>query len=209
PLPPPRCRRNARSAGGAPSRWRRTSSGPHLPFARPFHPSRTRKRGWAAPRLSRRGRSGTRWPHRRDARSPRARSAADLARDLAGEAHGWRRRYGRGHGRLRSRARRAQLDRLPGSNLCAIGDPDQAIYGFRGADASGFERFSQDHPAARLVRLARNYRSSGSIVTASAQVIASSPSGPIAEVVRDMHERVAVHTAATERAEAESVVAAI
>ena len=96
-----------------------------------------------------------------------------------------------------------------GSNLCAIGDPNQAIYGFRGADASGFERFRQDHPAARLVRLARNYRSSGSIVTASAQVIASSPIGPIAEVVRDMHERVAVHTAATERAEAESVVAAI
>jgi ATP-dependent DNA helicase UvrD/PcrA len=96
-----------------------------------------------------------------------------------------------------------------GSNLCAIGDPDQAIYGFRGADASGFERFRQDHPAARRVRLARNYRSSGSIVTASAQVIASSPSGPIAEAVRDMHERVAVHTAATERAEAESVVAAI
>jgi DNA helicase II / ATP-dependent DNA helicase PcrA len=96
-----------------------------------------------------------------------------------------------------------------GSNLCAIGDPNQAIYGFRGADASGFERFRQDHPAARIVRLARNYRSSGSIVTASAQVISSSPSGPIAEVVRDMHERVAVHTAATERAEAESVVAAI
>ena len=96
-----------------------------------------------------------------------------------------------------------------GSNLCAIGDPNQAIYGFRGADASGFERFRQDHPAARVVRLARNYRSSGSIVTASAQVIASSPSEPIAEVVRDMHERVAIHAAATERAEAESVVAAI
>ena len=95
------------------------------------------------------------------------------------------------------------------SNLCAIGDPNQAIYGFRGADASGFERFRQDHPGARTVRLARNYRSSGSIVTTSAQVIASSPSEPIAEVVRDMHERVAIHTAATERAEAESVVAAI
>jgi len=96
-----------------------------------------------------------------------------------------------------------------GSNLCAIGDPNQAIYGFRGADASGFERFRQDHPAARVVRLARNYRSTGSIVTASAQVMASSPSEPIAEVMRDMHERVAIHTAATERAEAESVIAAI
>jgi len=96
-----------------------------------------------------------------------------------------------------------------GSNLCAIGDPNQAIYGFRGADASGFERFRQDYPGARTVRFARNYRSSGSIVTASAQVIAPSPSEPIAEVVRDMYERVAIHTAASERAEAESVVAAI
>jgi superfamily I DNA/RNA helicase len=97
----------------------------------------------------------------------------------------------------------------PESNLCAIGDPNQAIYGFRGADASCFERFCQDYPAARIVRLARNYRSSGTIVTASAQVIASRPSEPIAEMVRDMHERIAVNTAPTERAEAESIVKAI
>ncbi len=97
----------------------------------------------------------------------------------------------------------------PESNLCAIGDPNQAIYGFRGADASCFERFRQDYPAARIVRLARNYRSTGTIVTASAQVIASRPSEPIAEMVRDMHERIAIHTAPTERAEAESIVKAI
>src|SRR5437762_1617003 len=116
-LYPPRCRRNARSAGGAPSRWRRTSGGSHLPFARPFHPSRARKRGGAAPRLSRRGRSGTRRPHRRDARSSRARSAAGLACDLAGEAHAWRRGYRRGQGRLRRSARRAQLGRLRGCHI--------------------------------------------------------------------------------------------
>jgi DNA helicase II / ATP-dependent DNA helicase PcrA len=97
----------------------------------------------------------------------------------------------------------------PDSNLCAIGDPNQAIYGFRGADASCFERFRQDYPAARIVRLARNYRSTGTIVTASAQVIASRPREPIAEMVRDMYERIAINTAPTERAEAESVVQAI
>jgi DNA helicase-2/ATP-dependent DNA helicase PcrA len=97
----------------------------------------------------------------------------------------------------------------PDSNLCAIGDPNQAIYGFRGADASCFERFRQDYPAARIVRLARNYRSTGTIVAASAQVIASRPSEPIAEMVRDMHERIAINTAPTERAEAESIVKAI
>src|SRR5262249_20554315 len=47
----------------------------------------------------------------------------------------------------------------PASNLCAIGDPNQAIYGFRGADASCFERFRQDYPAARIGRPTRNYRS--------------------------------------------------
>ena len=94
-------------------------------------------------------------------------------------------------------------------NLCVIGDPDQAIYGFRGADASCFDRFRQDYPASRLVRLARNYRSTGTIVTASAQVIAGRSSEAIAEIVRDMHERIAVHTAPTEAAEAESVVKSI
>jgi len=97
----------------------------------------------------------------------------------------------------------------PESNLCAIGDPNQAIYGFRGADASCFDRFRQDWPAARSVRLARNYRSTGTIVTASTQVIASRPREPIAAMVRDMHERIAIHTAPTERAEAESIVKAI
>jgi ATP-dependent DNA helicase UvrD/PcrA len=97
----------------------------------------------------------------------------------------------------------------PAANLCVIGDPNQAIYGFRGADASCFERFRQDYPAARTVHLRRNYRSTGTIVTAAAQVIASSPSAPIAEIVRDMHERIAIQTAPTERAEAESIVKAI
>ena len=59
----------------------------------------------------------------------------------------------------------------PDGNSVPIGDPNQAIYGFRGADASCFDRFRQDYPAARTVRLARNYRSTGTIVTASAQVI--------------------------------------
>jgi DNA helicase-2/ATP-dependent DNA helicase PcrA len=97
----------------------------------------------------------------------------------------------------------------PEGNLCAIGDPDQAIYGFRGADASCFDRFRQDYPAARIVRLTRNYRSTGTIVAAASQVIASRPSEPIAEIVRDMYERIAIHTAPTERAEAESIVKAI
>src|SRR5205085_862264 len=95
----------------------------------------------------------------------------------------------------------------PGTNICVIGDRDQAIYGFRGADASCFARFGAEHPTARTVRLGRNYRSTGTIVTASAQLIGSARSdAPIAEVVREMHERITLHAAPTERAEAEFVV---
>jgi DNA helicase II / ATP-dependent DNA helicase PcrA len=98
----------------------------------------------------------------------------------------------------------------PPANLCAIGDPNQAIYGFRGADASCFERFAQDYPTAATVRLRRNYRSSGTIVSASSQLIAaSSEEAVIAEVVRAIRERITIHTAPTERAEAEFVAAAI
>src|SRR6266542_3612242 len=48
----------------------------------------------------------------------------------------------------------------PDGNLCAIGDPDQAIYGFRGADVGFFLRFRQDFPGAATAQLTRNYRSS-------------------------------------------------
>jgi uncharacterized protein (TIGR00375 family) len=60
----------------------------------------------------------------------------------------------------------------PDGNLCAIGDPDQAIYSFRGADVSFFLRFSADFTDARMVRLARNYRSAAPIVVAALQAIA-------------------------------------
>ena len=59
----------------------------------------------------------------------------------------------------------------PRADICVIGDPDQAIYGFRGADASCFERFRAEHPHAKAVHLGRNYRSTGTIVAASAQLI--------------------------------------
>ena len=60
-----------------------------------------------------------------------------------------------------------QLLAPPGSNLCVIGDPNQAIYGFRGADAACFTRFAADYPGAAVIKLRHNYRSSGTIVTAS------------------------------------------
>jgi DNA helicase-2/ATP-dependent DNA helicase PcrA len=95
----------------------------------------------------------------------------------------------------------------PDGNLCAIGDPDQAIYGFRGGDARFFEQFPQDFPRTQIVRLTRNYRSDPNIVTVSSQVMAPSgsalhsiPVSPETSILVTMHE------APTERAEAEFVV---
>jgi DNA helicase-2/ATP-dependent DNA helicase PcrA len=96
-----------------------------------------------------------------------------------------------------------------GENLCVIGDPNQAIYGFRGANASCFDRFATDYPAANVVRLQRNYRSSGTIVSASAQMLGAAGTDSIAEAVREMRDRITLHTAPTDRAEAEFVVQSI
>jgi DNA helicase II / ATP-dependent DNA helicase PcrA len=58
-----------------------------------------------------------------------------------------------------------------GRGLAVIGDPDQAIYGFRGADVTLFLRFAEDFPGATTRQLTRNYRSSGAIVTGALQAI--------------------------------------
>ena len=59
----------------------------------------------------------------------------------------------------------------PEKDLCVIGDPDQSIYGFRGSDVRYFDRFLEDYPDARVVRLTRNYRSTQSILEASLQIV--------------------------------------
>ena len=97
----------------------------------------------------------------------------------------------------------------PDGNVCAVGDPDQAIYGFRGADPRFFSEFPQDFPGARVVRLHRNYRSDRNIVTLSAQVLARSASDGRAApvpVLEDARNRVTLHEAPSEKAEAEFVV---
>jgi superfamily I DNA/RNA helicase len=62
----------------------------------------------------------------------------------------------------------------PGPHVCAIGDPDQAIYGFRGGDVRHFLRFTEDFPDAVVKELSRNYRSTPTIVNAALQVVAPS-----------------------------------
>ena len=66
-----------------------------------------------------------------------------------------------------------------GQNLFVIGDPDQSIYGFRGAEPRYFGQLKTDFPAARYIPLKSNYRSSGSIVEAAAALL-QQPSVPAA-----------------------------
>jgi DNA helicase-2/ATP-dependent DNA helicase PcrA len=63
-------------------------------------------------------------------------------------------------------------------SICVIGDPDQAIYGFRGADVRYFERFCEDYPDAVTVQLHQNYRSTETILQASGQLIRSGEKTP-------------------------------
>ena len=95
----------------------------------------------------------------------------------------------------------------PDGNICAIGDPDQAIYRFRGADVRFFAQFTTDFPGAHVVRLTRNYRSDRNIVQLSSQVIAPSGSEQKSTpVLADPPSLITIHEARTEKAEAEFIV---
>jgi DNA helicase II / ATP-dependent DNA helicase PcrA len=99
------------------------------------------------------------------------------------------------------------------SRVCAIGDPDQAIYGFRGGDVGYFLQFQSDFGSAVTVQLSRSYRSAPTIVRAAMQLIRPGTLVPGRELVPARSDipdgPVVLRAVSDERAEAEAVAAEI
>lgn len=93
-------------------------------------------------------------------------------------------------------------------NICVIGDPDQSIYSFRGADIRNILQFKKEYPDALEVKLEQNYRSTQIILDASNAVISHNPNRPEKQMWTENKAgpKVIVQEVRDERAEAEDIV---
>ncbi len=96
-------------------------------------------------------------------------------------------------------------------NLCVTGDPDQSIYGWRGARIENILRFERDYPQARIVRLEENFRSTKAILRSADRLIAHNRQRKAKTLITDNDEGTPVELLcfANEAAEAEGIAARI
>ena len=96
-------------------------------------------------------------------------------------------------------------------NLCVIGDPDQSIYGFRGADIRNILEFKKEYPDAVEIALEQNYRSTQPILDAADQVIAANPKRPQKKMwtERAGGAPVIAHEVEDEKAEAKEAIRSV
>src|SRR5215211_1065359 len=93
-------------------------------------------------------------------------------------------------------------------NVCVVGDDDQSIYGWRGADIRNILDFNKDFPDAHVVRLEENYRSTPEVLDL-ANVVISANKGRMGKTLRPTHrsgERVTAARCLDERDEADFIV---
>ncbi len=89
-------------------------------------------------------------------------------------------------------------------NLCVVGDDDQAIYGWRGADMRIIMRFDEEYPDAKVVKLEQNYRSTANILRAAWEVVRQNRTRREKRLWTDVSdgEKIVTHRATDEHAEA-------
>lgn len=105
------------------------------------------------------------------------------------------------------------LQQLAGThrNLCVVGDEDQSIYGWRGADIRNILDFEKDYPEAKVIKLEENYRSTQTIIKAASSLISHNKErkGKVLFSNKVQGEKIVIQQESNERSEARRVIVEI